>query len=122
MRHEFILPYPPTVNTYWRRRDNTYFVSKAGERYRRDVALIVILMLYRDEVYNPDTQATGIAEINITKQRNGSLGTIYRRFYNGHFLPVDQESAQVLSTPMRQPQPRRYSNTRTDSSKMERFF
>ncbi|HHP3667795.1 TPA: hypothetical protein ACSBCP_004607, partial [Shigella sonnei] len=21
MRHEFILPYPPTVNTYWRRRD-----------------------------------------------------------------------------------------------------
>ncbi|EPZ4708096.1 hypothetical protein ACXN2L_005286, partial [Escherichia coli] len=20
MRHEFILPYPPTVNTYWRRR------------------------------------------------------------------------------------------------------
>ncbi|EON5273153.1 hypothetical protein ACLGFJ_003567, partial [Shigella sonnei] len=26
------------------------------------------------------------------------------------------------STPMRQPQPRRYSNTRTDSSKMERFF
>ncbi|EIP2172719.1 replicative DNA helicase, partial [Shigella sonnei] len=82
----------------------------------------IILMLYRDEVYNPDTQATGIAEINITKQRNGSLGTIYRRFYNGHFLPVDQESAQVLSTPMRQPQPRRYSNTRTDSSKMERFF
>ncbi len=36
MRHEFILPYPQTVNTYWRRRGNTYFVSKAGERYRRD--------------------------------------------------------------------------------------
>lgn len=50
----------------------------------------IILMLYRDEVYNPDTQAVGIAEINITKQRNGSLGTIYRRFYNGHFLPVDR--------------------------------
>ncbi|EOZ5983995.1 RusA family crossover junction endodeoxyribonuclease, partial [Escherichia coli] len=27
--------------TYWRRRGSTYFVSKAGERYRRDVALIV---------------------------------------------------------------------------------
>ncbi len=38
---EFVLPYPPTVNTYWRRRGSTYFVSKAGERYRRDVALIV---------------------------------------------------------------------------------
>ncbi|EFC1641581.1 RusA family crossover junction endodeoxyribonuclease [Escherichia coli] len=41
MLHEFVLPYPPTVNTYWRRRGSTYFVSKAGERYRRDVALIV---------------------------------------------------------------------------------
>ncbi|HCR6651131.1 RusA family crossover junction endodeoxyribonuclease, partial [Escherichia coli] len=40
-RIEFVLPYPPTVNTYWRRRGSTYFVSKAGERYRRDVALIV---------------------------------------------------------------------------------
>ncbi|EOX4559975.1 replicative DNA helicase, partial [Shigella sonnei] len=49
-------------------------------------------------------------------------GTIYRRFYNGHFLPVDQESARVLSTPMKPGNPRRYSNKRTDSSKMERFF
>ncbi|MFP1483278.1 RusA family crossover junction endodeoxyribonuclease [Escherichia coli] len=37
---KFVLPYS-TVNTYWRRRGSTYFVSKAGERYRRDVALIV---------------------------------------------------------------------------------
>ncbi|EOC9138795.1 TPA: hypothetical protein ACWXIX_004896, partial [Escherichia coli] len=27
MRIEFVLPYPPTVNTYWRRRGSTYFVS-----------------------------------------------------------------------------------------------
>ncbi|HBA9729122.1 TPA: RusA family crossover junction endodeoxyribonuclease [Escherichia coli] len=40
-RIEFVLPYPPTVNTYWRRHGNTYFISEAGERYRRDVALIV---------------------------------------------------------------------------------
>ncbi|MGT5527500.1 RusA family crossover junction endodeoxyribonuclease [Escherichia coli] len=38
MRIEFVLPYPPTVNTYWRRRGSTYFVSKAGGRA---VALIV---------------------------------------------------------------------------------
>ena len=38
---DLVLPYPPTVNTYWRRRGSTYFVSKVGERYRRDVALIV---------------------------------------------------------------------------------
>ncbi|EOC3751483.1 hypothetical protein ACW4UQ_005271, partial [Escherichia coli] len=30
MRIEFVLLYPPTVNTYWRRRGSTYFVSKAG--------------------------------------------------------------------------------------------
>lgn len=52
------------------------------------------MMLYRDEVYNPESQAKGIAEINVTKQRNGELGTIYRRFYNGHFLPTDQELAK----------------------------
>ena len=39
MRIEFVLPYPLTVNTYWRRRGSIYFVSKAGERYRRDVAV-----------------------------------------------------------------------------------
>lgn len=39
--YQFVLPYPPSLNTYWRRRGNTYFVSKVGERYRRDVALIV---------------------------------------------------------------------------------
>ncbi len=43
MRTEFVLPYPPTVNTYWRRRGNTYFISEAGKRYRRDVAHIVCL-------------------------------------------------------------------------------
>ncbi|MFV2469236.1 hypothetical protein ACNITT_26920, partial [Escherichia coli] len=25
MRIEFVLPYPPTVNPYWRRRGSTYF-------------------------------------------------------------------------------------------------
>ncbi|ELM7887852.1 TPA: RusA family crossover junction endodeoxyribonuclease [Escherichia coli] len=41
MRIEFVLPYPPTVNTYWRRHGNTYFISEAGKRYCRDVALVV---------------------------------------------------------------------------------
>ena len=35
-RIEFVLPYPPTVNTYWRRHGNTYFISEAGKRYRRE--------------------------------------------------------------------------------------
>lgn len=57
----------------------------------------IIMMLYRDEVYNPESPARGIAEINITKNRNGALGTVYRRFFNGHFHDIDQAEAQNRS-------------------------
>lgn len=36
----------------------------------------LIMMIYRDEYYNPDTPDRGIAEIIITKHRNGPTGTI----------------------------------------------
>lgn len=72
----------------------------------------IIMMLYRDEVYDPESPARGIAEINITKNRNGSLGTVYRRFYNGHFHDIDQVEAQNLSR--EQPQ-QRTTNTRSYS-------
>jgi replicative DNA helicase len=35
----------------------------------------VVIMLYRDEIYNPDTPDRGIAELIIRKQRNGPTGT-----------------------------------------------
>lgn len=36
----------------------------------------IVMMLYRDEYYNPDTPDRGIAEIIIAKHRNGPTGTI----------------------------------------------
>lgn len=30
------LPWPPTVNTYWRRFGDRYFISKQGKQFRRD--------------------------------------------------------------------------------------
>lgn len=36
----------------------------------------IVMFIYRDEYYNPDSDRKGIAEIIIAKQRNGPVGTV----------------------------------------------
>ncbi len=36
----------------------------------------LVLMIYRDEYYNPDTPDRGITELIVTKHRNGPVGTV----------------------------------------------
>ena len=40
----------------------------------------VIMFVYRDAVYNPDTEHPDLSEIIIGKQRNGPIGSCYVRF------------------------------------------
>lgn len=48
----------------------------------------LILFIYRDEVYNPDSQDKGTAEIIIGKQRNGPIGSV-RLTFLGQYTKFD---------------------------------
>ncbi|VEP15016.1 Replicative DNA helicase [Hyella patelloides LEGE 07179] len=48
----------------------------------------LVVMLYRDEYYNPDTPDRGIAEAIIVKHRNGPVGTV-KLIFQGEFTRFD---------------------------------
>lgn len=58
-----------------------------------------ILFLYRDEVYNPETQDKGIAEIDISKNRHGPTGTV-RCVFIGKFMRFEQIAPKPYSEMM----------------------
>jgi replicative DNA helicase len=53
----------------------------------------LIMFLYRDVVYNPETENPALSELIIGKQRNGPTGTVYMHFAREltKFQDVDQD-------------------------------
>ncbi len=53
----------------------------------------LIMFIYRDEVYNDNSEDKGVAEIIIGKQRNGPIGRV-RLAFNGQFSRFDNLAEQ----------------------------
>lgn len=58
----------------------------------------IVLFIYRDEVYNPDSPDKGVAEVIIAKHRNGPLGLI-RLAFIGKYTRFGNLSRLVGSEP-----------------------
>lgn len=49
----------------------------------------VIMLIYRDDYYNSDSEYKGMAEINIAKNRNGATGAVMTTFDKEHTIFLD---------------------------------
>ena len=70
VRYEFVLPYPPTMNTYWRKFRNHMVISKKGRAFRTAVCLALKgvkplegQLLMRIRAYPPDRRKRDIDNI-----------------------------------------------------------
>lgn len=65
----------------------------------------LIVFLYRDEVYHPESEAKGIAEVIVAKQREGSLGTVMAasRLAHGRFDDLSPDALARMQQAQSQP-------------------
>lgn len=66
----------------------------------------LILLLYRDEYYKPDSADKGIAEVIIGKQRNGPTGEV-RLAFRGEFCRFDNLSRDFMTVSREAVRPKR---------------
>ena len=66
----------------------------------------VIIFIYRDEVYNPDSEYKGTAELIIGKQREGETGTVRTTFIGSYTSFENFEGRDFEAKPPKEAKPR----------------
>ncbi|MEK6594775.1 MAG: replicative DNA helicase [Pseudomonadota bacterium] len=82
------------------RTDRRPTMADLRESGEIEQAADLIILLYRDQVYFPESEYKGIAELHIAKQRNGPTGTIYTTFLDAAMRFTNLAGA-LPSIPMR---------------------
>jgi len=68
---------------------HAFFANGVGVHNSLEQDADVVMFIYRDEAYRPDSADRGIAEVIISKHRNGPIGTVYLAFMENWALFAD---------------------------------
>lgn len=73
------LPWPPSINTYWRRNGARYFISSKGMNFRKEVILLAIN--YREKFSKNDRLKVTIEAYPPDKRRR-DLDNIFKGIFD----------------------------------------
>lgn len=77
------------------RNDHRPMLSDLRESGAIEQDADIVMFLYRDDYYNPDTEKKNIAEVIIAKHRNGSTGTVYLKWFGNYTKFANLERDEV---------------------------
>lgn len=76
------------------RQDHRPMLSDLRESGAIEQDADVVMFIYREELYNPETDKKNIAEIIVAKHRNGPVGEVPLRFFNDTTRFTDLETTR----------------------------